>query len=158
MTRYHTQSHYPDTEPTRHCPILTMQRACLGSDSTRVGILQAPKAGLFTHTSLPHTCLDAHIHPHLYTHTYIPASPPTPTLIYRYIDTHPFTSIHAPTHPYTYSPIHHYTVTRTAPPHAHLHSHSYIKTHSNTPIHSYTHTPTSIHTATHLTSTLTPIH
>ena len=58
MTRYRTQSHYPDTKPTSSCPFLIMPSAWLGSDkyqlhwfaSTRVRVHevrnpQSPKTG-----------------------------------------------------------------------------------------------------------------
>ena len=32
MTRFPTQSHYPDTDPTSHCPILIMQSTWVGSN------------------------------------------------------------------------------------------------------------------------------
>ena len=32
MTQYHTQSNYPDIEPTSPCPILILWSAWLGSD------------------------------------------------------------------------------------------------------------------------------
>ena len=50
VTCYPTQSHYPDTEPTSHCPILIMPSARLGRDIglTRPGFENA-KSGFPDH-------------------------------------------------------------------------------------------------------------
>ena len=48
-TWYPDQSHYPDTEPPSHCPVLIMLSACLGSDKYKVSGLTSPDQRFESH-------------------------------------------------------------------------------------------------------------